>query len=68
MIFWQGLVRLSAIAGVVYAVPHQLSETWEYALLGIDGPIGLVYVLGSVRFTGRSFVDLLQCKTGSESA
>lgn len=62
IIFWQGLVRLSAICAVVYAVPHQLSETWEYALLGIDGPIGLTYVIGSMKVTGRSFFDLLTLK------
>jgi hypothetical protein len=66
--FWQGLVRLSAIAGVIYAVPHGLSMTWEYGLLAIDGPIGLVYVFGAMKVTGASFFDLLQCKTGSESA
>lgn len=61
--FWQGLVRLTAVCAVIYAVPHQLSETWEYALLGIDGPIGLVYVIGAMKVTGRSFVQLLACKT-----
>lgn len=62
VVFWQGLVRLSAIAGVLYAVPHGLSETWEYGLLAIDGPIGLTYVIGSMRVAGRSFVDLLLCR------
>jgi hypothetical protein len=61
--FWQGLVRLSAISGVLYAVPHQLSEPWEYGLLAIDGPIGLVYVIGAMKVTGCSFFELLQCKT-----
>lgn len=61
--FWQGLVRLSAVAAVIYAVPHQLAETWEYSLLAIDGPIGLVYVFGAMKVTGCSFVQLLGCKT-----
>lgn len=61
VVFYQGLVRLSAIAAVIYAVPHRLSETWEYALLGIDGPIGLTYVIGSMKVTGRSFFALLRC-------
>ena len=60
--FWQGLVRLSAVLAVCYAVPNQLSESWEYALLAIDGPIGLVYVLGASRVTGSSFSELLACK------
>ncbi len=61
--FWQGLVRLSAISAVIYAVPNQLAETWEYWLLAIDGPIGLVYVLGAMKVTGCSFWQLLGCKT-----
>ncbi len=61
--FWQGLVRLSAVAAVIYAVPNLLSERWEYALLAIDGPIGLVYVLGAMKVTGCSFVQLLGCRT-----
>lgn len=61
--FWQGLVRLSAVCAVIYAVPNQLSETWEYALLGIDGPIGLVYVIGALKVTGCSFTQLLAGKT-----
>lgn len=62
VVFWQGLVRLTAIAGVIYAVPHGLSEVWEYGLLGIDGPIGLTYVIGAMRVTKKSFVDLLLCR------
>ena len=61
--FWQGLVRLTAVMAVIYAVPNQLSETWEYALLAIDGSIGLVYVIGAIKVTGCSFGQLLACKT-----
>ena len=61
--FWQGLVRLSAISAVIYAVPNQLAESWEYALLVIDGPIGLVYVIGALKVTGCTFGQLLACKT-----
>jgi hypothetical protein len=61
VVFYQGLVRLSAVCAVIYAVPHALSQTWEYALLGFDGPIGLTYVIGSMRVTGRSFFQLLRC-------
>lgn len=63
VIFWQGLVRLSAVSAVIYAVPNGLSETWEYALIAIDGPIGLVYVIGMMKVTGCSPLQLLQCKT-----
>lgn len=63
VMFWQGLVRLSAISAVVYAVPNDLAYPWEYGLLAIDGPIGLTYVIGAMRVTGCSFFELLQCKT-----
>ncbi|NQX87655.1 MAG: hypothetical protein HRT77_03225 [Halioglobus sp.] len=61
--FWQGLVRLSAVLAVIYAVPNLLSETWEYWLLAIDLPIGAVYVVGAMKETGCSFLELLGCKT-----
>jgi hypothetical protein len=61
VIFWQGLVRLSAAAAVLYAVPAGLSETWEYALVAFDGPVGLTYVIGMTRVTGGSFFQLLRC-------
>ena len=59
VLFWQGLVRLSAVCAVIYAVPHGLSNTWEYALIGFDGPIGLTYVLGAMKTTQRSFFELM---------
>jgi hypothetical protein len=63
VIFWQGLVRLTAAGSVLYAVPAGLSETWEYALVVLDGTIGLAYVIGMARVTGCSPFDLLRCKT-----
>lgn len=62
VIFWQGLVRLTAVSAVIYAVPNGLSETWEYALIFIDGIIGTVYVLGAIKVTGGSFIDCLLCR------
>ena len=61
--FWQGLVRLSAICAVLYAVPNLLAESWEYWLLIIDLPIGVVYVFGAMKVTGCSIPQLLACKT-----
>ena len=58
-------MRLSAIAAVIYAVPNQLAETWEYALLAIDGPIGLVYVVAAMKVTQCSFAQLLAGKTAA---
>lgn len=62
IIFWQGLVRLTAACSVLYAVPAGLSESWEYALVAFDGTVGLTYVIGMGRVTGCSFVELLLCK------
>lgn len=63
VVFWQGLVRLSAVIAVVYAVPAALAENAEYVLILIDLPIGLAYVIGSVRVTGCSPLTLLLCGT-----
>lgn len=62
VVFWQGLVRLSAAGSVLYAVPAGLSENWEYVLFAFDGPVGLAYVLGSMRVTGLSFAGMLACR------
>lgn len=62
VIFWQGLVRLSAAGSVLYAIPAGLSENWEYVLVAFDGPVGLVYVLGSMRVTRLSFFEMLACR------
>ncbi len=62
VIFWQGLVRLTAVSAVLYAVPAGLSQTWEYSLVVFDGVIGLTYVLGMLRVTGVSFPRLILCQ------
>lgn len=63
VIFWQGLVRLTAVCSVLYAVPAGLSESWEYSLVAFDGVIGLTYVIGMMKVTGLSVPDLLLCKS-----
>ena len=62
IVFWQGLVRLTAVSAVLYAVPNGLSETWEYSLVAFDGVIGLTYVIGSISVTGLGFGGCLMCK------
>ena len=62
VIFWQGLVRLTAVSAVIYAVPNGLSQQWEYALVAFDGTIGLTYVIGSMKTTRLSFLKCLLCK------
>lgn len=63
VVFWQGLVRLTAVSAVIYAVPNGLSEQWEYALVAFDGTIGITYILGSMKVTGMNFFNCLLCKT-----
>lgn len=63
VIFWQGLVRLTAVCSVLYAVPAGLSQSWEYALVAFDGTIGVTYVVGMMKVTGLSPLALLQCKS-----
>ena len=62
VIFWQGLVRLTAVSAVIYAVPNGLSQSWEYALVAFDGTIGLTYVIGMIQVTGNSFLGCLLCR------
>jgi len=63
VIFWQGLVRLTAVVSMLYAIPAGLAESWGYGLVAFDGAIGLTYVVGMIRVTGCTPVELLQCKT-----
>lgn len=67
IIFWQGLVRLTAASAVLYAVPNGLSQTWEYSLVVFDGTIGLVYVLGIMKVTGLSLFGLILCREPAAS-
>jgi hypothetical protein len=50
---------------VLYAVPAGLSQTWEYSLVAFDGTIGLVYIIGMIRVTGCSPLELLRCKVAA---
>lgn len=68
VIFWQGLVRLTAVCSVLYAVPAGLSQSWEYALVAFDGTIGVVYIVGMMRVTGVSFWSLLRCQVAPRQA
>lgn len=63
VIFWQGLVRLSLVAAVIYAVPNNLATYHQYYVAAFDGTIGLTYVLGMMKVTGHSFGQLITCKS-----
>ena len=58
IVFWQGFVRLTAVASILYMVPAGLAESWQYGVVAFDGVIGLVYILGSVQTTGVGFLGL----------
>ena len=63
VIFWQGLVRLTAVISTLYMPPPTMAAVAVCALVIFDGVIGLTYVIGMVRVTGQSPIALLQCKT-----
>ncbi len=64
IVFWQGFVRLTAVASIVYMVPSGLAESWQYAIVAFDGIIALVYIVGALRHTGSSFFQLAAGRTG----
>lgn len=63
IIVWQGLVRLTAVAAIIYMVPKGIAESWQYGICVFDGTIGLVYIIGIIKHTGASFLQLLLAKT-----
>lgn len=64
VLVWQGLVRLTAVSSIIYAVPNGLAQSpYEYSLIPFDGTIGIVYIFGAMKVTGCSFLQLLMCKT-----
>ena len=63
IIFWQGLVRLTAVLSIIYAVPAGLSVPYEYAVAAFDGVVGLTYLFGTMQATGASATKLLLGKT-----
>jgi len=63
VIFWQGLVRLTAVCSVLYAVPAGLSQPWEYGVAAFDGVIALVYIIGMVKITGNTLPQMFACRT-----
>lgn len=68
VVFWQGLVRATAVGAVLYAVPRELSETWEYGVAAFDGVIGVTYILGSVKVSGLPLVQCLLCRPAMQAS
>ncbi len=63
VIFWQALVRLTAVISILYAVPNGLATPYEYGVAAFDGVISLTYIFGTMKFTGASALKLFMGKT-----
>jgi hypothetical protein len=59
VIFWQGFVRLTAVASIIYMVPAGIAESWQYGIVAFDGTIALFYIIGMINHTGASFFQLM---------
>ena len=62
IVFWQAFVRLTAVGSILYMVPAGLAESWQYGVVAFDGVIALVYIVGSLQYTGAGFFGLLMGK------
>ena len=66
VIFWQGLVRITAVSAGIYAYTHGLTSAEERLfvpfVVPFDGLVGLTYVIGTVKATGKSPLDILLCR------
>lgn len=59
VVFWSAISRLVAVITVLYAVPNGLADPSQYAFVVFDGLVGVIYILGALRVTGRSVLDFL---------
>ncbi len=62
IVFWQGLVRLTAAGAILFSYFSGLSDKSLLFLIFFDGTIGVVYVVGSMKLTQLSFVNCLSCR------
>ena len=65
IVFWQGLVRLTAAGAIFFSSLIGIVEQWHYFLVVFDGVIGATYVIGSIKVTNSSFLACLLCKDAS---
>ena len=63
IVVWQGLVRLIAVAGILYAVATGMAEMNQIAVGVFDGVVCAVYFVGCVKLTGVSPSQLLLGRT-----
>ena len=62
IVFWQGLVRLTAAGSILLALVNGIAEQSLYFLVAFDGIIGVTYVVGSMKVTKSSFFACVLCK------
>ena len=62
IVFWQGLVRLTAAGSILIASISGIAEQSLYFLVAFDGIIGMTYVVGSMKVTKSSFLACVLCK------
>jgi len=62
VIFWQAMCRFSLVIAVIIGVPNGWATPYEYGVAAFDGSIALVYVIGMMKVTGKSFFQLFFCQ------
>jgi len=65
IVFWQGLVRLTAAGSILLVSAIGIAEQSLYFLVAFDGIIGATYIFGSMKVTNSSFLACLLCKDSS---
>jgi len=63
IVVWQGLVRLVAVMGILYAIGTGMQGSEQLAVCIFDGIVCAVYFVGCIKLTGASALQLLLGKT-----
>lgn len=62
IVVWNGLVRGIGVLSVVYTTTIGIVPTEQLVVTGLDFILFLIYIIGSVKITGISFINLLLAK------
>ena len=62
IVVWNGLVRGIGVLSVVYTTTIGIVPTEQLVVTGLDFLLFLIYIIGSVKITGISFINLLLAK------
>ena len=63
IVVWQGLVRLVAVMGILYAIGTGMQGSEQLAVCIFDGIVCAVYFVGCIKLTGASPLQLLLGRT-----